>query len=325
MSDLKFTAAFGNYDRTAPLRSGAVKPDGIDLRVLTMQPTEIFTRMIRYQEFEVSEMSMGAHLNLIGLGESPFVAMPAFPSRVFRHSMVYANVDAGIERPEDLNGKRIAIQEWGMTAMLWIVGILTEEYGFDANSVEWMAALPPRASIRMPEGAKCRYMEADDNLSDLLESGAVDAALIHQVPRCFAEGSPRVKRVFSDFKAAEIDYYRRTGSHPIMHCVVLRRDVYECAPWALRNIYTAMCEAREIAMHALLDNGALSAMVPLLPALVEESRQIFGANFWPYGVKANRKTLESLLLYAHQQGLTPRRLAVKEVFGENVLEERSNE
>lgn len=323
MADLQLTAAFGNYDRTAPLRTGAVRPEGIDLRVLTMSPTEIFTRMTRHQEFDVSEMSMGALLNLIGSGENPFVAMPAFPSRVFRHSMGYAHVDAGIEEPRDLNGKRIAIREWGMTAMVWIVGILAEEYGFDPDSVEWVPALRPRVSIRMPERARVRYMNPGENLSDLLDSGAVDAALIHQVPECFAKGSPRVKRLFPDYKAAEIDYFRRTGAHPIMHCVVLRRDVYDRAPWALRSIYKAMCEARGMAMETMRDTGALSVMLPLLPALMEETREVFGEDFWPYGVEPNRSTLERMVLYAHQQGLTPRRLDVGELFGENVQEERS--
>ncbi len=318
MSKLELTAAFGDYDRMGLLAAGRVRPDGIELLTITLPPTEIFSRMCKHQEFDLSEMSMGAHSFLLGEGNSPFVGVPAFPSRVFRHSMVYANTDSGVDKPEDLNGKRVAIREWGMTAVVWIVGILAEEYGLDVNSIDWVAALEPRVPIQMPKGAKIRYMKPGQNLSDMLDSGEVDGALIHQVPSCYAAGSPRVKRLFSDYGAAEIDYYKRTGVHPIMHCVVLKKTVYERAPWALCNIFKALCESRQRTMERLFDTGALSAMVPLLPAVMDETREIFGEDFWPYGLEANRKTLEKLVLYAHQQGLTRRLLEVEELFGESV-------
>lgn len=318
MSDLKLTAAFGNYDRIAPLRNGVVRPDGIDLRILTLPPVEIFSRMCRFLEFDVSEMSMGAHAYLIGAGDSPFVGLPAFPSRAFRHAMVYANAEAGIDRPEDLNGKRIAIREWGMTAVVWIVGILAEEHGLDLRSVDWVAALEPRVPILMPEGVRIRYMAPGETLSSLLESGAVDAALSHQVPACFAGASPRVKRVFPDYAAVERDYYRRTGIHPVMHCVVVRRDVHEQHRWVVRNLYDALCEARRCAMDSLLDTGALSAMVPFLPAVIDDTRDTFGDDFWPYGIELNRVALERFMIYAHQQAITPRRVGVEALFDESV-------
>ncbi len=163
-----------------------------------------------------------------------------------------------------------------------------------------------------------RYMAPGETPSSLLDTGEVDAALSHQVPACFAAGSPRVKRLFSDYGAAEIDYYKRTGVHPIMHCVVLKKSLYESDPWVLRDVYKALCESREKTMARLSDTGALSAMVPMLPAVMDKTREIFGDNFWPYGVEANRKTLEKLVLYAHQQGLTPRLLEIEELFGESV-------
>lgn len=318
MSNVELTAAFGDYDRMGLLAASRVRPDGIDLRTITLPPTEIFSRMCKHLEFDVSEMSMGAHCFLLGEGNSPFVGMPAFPSRVFRHSMVYANTESGVEKPSDLNGKRVAIREWGMTAVVWIVGILAEEYGLDVNSVDWVAALEPRVPIQMPRGARIRYMKLGQNLSDMLDSGEVDGALIHQIPACFAAGSPRVKRLFPDYRTAEIEYYKRTGVHPIMHCVVLKNSVHIRYPWALRNIFKALCEARQKSMERLSDTGALSAMVPMLPAVMDETREIFGDDFWPYGMKSNHKTLEKLVLYAHQQGLTPRLLEVEELFGESV-------
>ena len=320
MADLELTGAFGPYDRTHFLTQGLAKPEGVNLRVVALPPTEIFHRMCNYQEFDCSEMSMGAHCFLLGTGESPFVGMPAFPSRAFRHSMVYANTGAKVEKVSDLNGKKVAIREWGMTAVVWIVGILSEEYGLDMKSVEWVAAIKPRVPIQMPTGVKLTYMKPGQNLSDLLDSGEVDGALYHQVPACFAKGSPRVKRLFPDYKAAEVEYYRRTGIHPPLHCVVLRKEIHKRAPWALKSLYKAMCEARRRTMEALADSGAYSAMVPFLPSAVEETRAVFGENYWPYGLQANRKTLERLVLYAHQQGLTPRLLEVDELFGESVRE-----
>lgn len=318
MTDQSLSAAFGNYDRIHPLQTGAVRAIGIDLRIQTLSPTEIFRRMCSGFEFDVSEMSMGAHAYFAGTGDSPLVGMPAFLSRAFRHGMVYANVASGIQRPEDLNGKRIAIREWGMTAVVWIVGILAEEHGFDLRSVEWVAELAPRVPIEMPEGTRIRYMQPKEDLSALLDSGAVDAALIHQVPACFENASPRVRRVFPDYVAAERDYYAHTGIHPIMHCVVMRRDVHERYPQALAHIYEALCEARRQAMMSLRDAGAYSAMIPFLPAVMDETVRGFGDDYWSYGMEQNRRDLERLVTYAHQQGLTPRLLAIEELFHESV-------
>lgn len=318
MIPLSLTGAFGDYDRTRALDICSIHPDGIDLRILRLPPSEIFFRMCQYQEFDVSEMSMGAYCYLSGKEENPFVGMPAFLSRAFRHSMVYFHTDAGISKPEDLNGKRIAIREWGMTAVVWIVGILGDMYGFDLHSVDWVAVKKPRVPIQMPTGARIRYMNADQNLSDMLASGEVDAVLIHQAPDCFVAGLPQVKRMFSDYKSAEIEYYRQTGIHPIMHCVVLRRDIYQRAPWALRSIYDALLKARQKTMAALTNTQTLATMLPMLPAFMEETQQLFGKDFWPYGLDANRNALEKLVLYAYQQGLTPEKLSVEALFGENV-------
>lgn len=320
MSKLKLTAAFGNYDRTVPLQKGQVRPDGIDLNVLALTPSDIFWRMSRFQEFDVSEMSMGTHCYLLGTGESPFIGIPAFLSRTFRHSMVYYNAKAGIEKPEDLNGKRIAIREWGMTAVVWIVGILAEEYGLDISSIDWVAQKESRVPIQMPEGTHIRYMKPGENLSDLLDTGAVDAVLIHQPLACFTEGSPHIQRMFPDYKDLEIEYYRRTGVYPIMHAVVLRKDIYRQHRWALRSIYDALIKAKRLAMQALSNTQTLSTMLPLLPSAVDETRRIFGNDFWSYGMNANRPTLEKMVTYAHQQGLSPRRLSIEELFGEPVRE-----
>lgn len=319
MESLELHAAFGHYDRVEALRAGTVTPRGVDLRVETLSPGEIFLRMCESLEFDASEMSMGAHAYLCGTGESPFLGIPAFPSRAFRHAMVYANVDAGIEGPEQLNGKRIAIPEWGMTAVVWIVGILAEEHGFDIRTVEWVAERRSRVPIGLPDGMRLRLMTAGETLGGMLESGAVDAALVHHVPECFERGSLRVARVFADYDAAERDYYRRTGLHPIMHCVVVRRDVHSAHPWVARSLFDALCEARRLAMESLRDTGAYAAMLPFLPAAVDEARALFGDDFWPYGLEANRAVLERFAEHACRQGLTARPLPIEDLFPPHAL------
>jgi 4,5-dihydroxyphthalate decarboxylase len=166
----------------------------------------------------------------------------------------------------------------------------------------------------MPAGTAIRYMEEGQNLSDMLASGAVDAALIHQAPACFEDGLPHVKRMFPDYKSAEIEYYRQTGIHPIMHCVVMRKDLYKRAPWALDVLYRELQKARQRVLETLSDTKAFAVMLPLLPAYMAETKQIFGDEFWPYGLEANRTTLEVLARYAREQGITTKDLAVEQMF-----------
>jgi 4,5-dihydroxyphthalate decarboxylase len=207
-----------------------------------------------------------------------------------------------------------------MTAPIWVIGILMEEYGLDLTKVDWMGVKHPRVPIQFPKGVSIRYIQEDQNLSDMLDTGEIDAAFLHQVPACFAKGSPNVRRIFSDYKQSEIDYYRRTGVHPIMHCVVVKKEIHVKYPWALRSIYKAMVDSRERTMDALSDNGALAAMIPLLPSVMEEMRDIFGPDFWPYGLETNRTVLEKLVNYTHQQGISRRLLKVEELFGTSVLD-----
>ncbi len=319
MDELALHTAFGDYDRVAALRTGSVVPRGVKLSVETLSPSEIFLRMCESLEFDVSEMSMGAHSYLCGAGESPFLGIPAFPSRAFRHAMVYANVEARIDAPEDLNGKRIALPEWGLTAVVWIVGILADEHGLDIRSVDWVAERKSRVPIELPDGMRMRLIGPGERLNDLLESGAVDAALVHHVPDCFESGSPRIERVFADYDAVERNYFHRTGLHPIMHCVVVRRDIQVRHPWVARSMFDALCDARRLAMVRLRDTGAFSAMLPFLPAVVDETRELFGDDFWPYGLESNRAVLEQFAEYAFQQGLTSRPLTIEELFPPNLL------
>jgi 4,5-dihydroxyphthalate decarboxylase len=314
LSALRLNAAFGEYDRTVPLRTGDVRAEGVQLEVSFHEPSDIFRRMCVDLEFDLSEMSMGAHCYLAGTGDSPFVGLPAFPSRAFRHAMVFVNAEAGIETPADLNGKRIGIREWGMTAVVWIIGILGEHHGFDLRSAAWVAAQPPRVPIPMPAGTAMRIAGPGRQLGEMLEAGEIDAALLLEAPACMGRGSRKVRRLFPDYAAEERAYFQRTGIHPIMHTVVLRRDRHRQHPWLAASLYRALCEAREHARRHLEDTGVLSAMVPFLAAYMDDTRALFGDDYWPYGIEANRPTLQCLLRYAHQQALTPRQLEIEELF-----------
>jgi len=314
MTYLELNTAFGDYDRITALRTGDVVADGVQLQIACLEPSDIFARMCSNLEFDVAEMSMGAHMFLLGTGASPFVGVPAFPSRAYRHSMAYAHVDANIDNPADLNGKTIAIREWGTTALIWIIGILTDEYGFDMRSVDWVAARPARVPLQLPAGVNLRYMTADESISSLLDSRGVDAALHHEEVACFDSGSNNVKRVFSNHAQAEIAYHQRTGMHPIMHCVVMRADLHARLPWVRDALYDALEKSRQHAANELLKTGTLAAMIPFLPQIIADTQTRFGLNWWPYGLDANRDCLDKLASYAHAQGLTPRLLSAAEMF-----------
>jgi 4,5-dihydroxyphthalate decarboxylase len=316
MSRRILTAAFGEYDRTWPLRSGDIRVVGAELDLEFLEPGDIFRRMCDEQAFDVSEMSLGAHCHLTGSGESPFVGIPAFPSRAFRHAMVLVHDAAGIREPSDLNGKRIGIREWGMTAVVWIVGILAEHHGFDIASARWVAQRPARVPMALPEGVEMQVLGPGQDLVSLLEAGDLDAALLLSSPASMAGAAGPLRYLFEDPAAEERAWHRRTGLHPLMHTVVMRRTLHAQQPELAPRIYQALCRAREHAMERLADTGVLSAMLPFMAQYVSETRTLFGEDYWPYGIRANQGELEALLRYAHQQALTPRLLEPRELFAE---------
>ncbi len=327
MNRIPLTLATHDYDRTRPLRDGTVKPQGVALNYLNLPVEEIFWRMCREQEFDASEMSFAAYLISLSWPEPPFIAIPAFLSRFFRHSMVFVNVDGGIERPEDFRGKRVGIPEWAVTAIVLLKGIWHEHYGVHPRDVEWfMGGLEEpgrtdRIKTETPTDVSIETIRSGQTLSDMLERGELDALFSSRDPLCFQRGSDRVRRLFSDPKAVEIEYFRRTGIFPIMHLVVLKRSLHEQYPWMALELYKAFRRAKTIADQALCDTGALRFMVPWLHHAMEESRRVLGANPWQYGVESNRVALETFIRYAHEQGLTERPYGVEELFAPSTLVE----
>lgn len=320
---LELSLACGDYDRHRALWDGSVRPEGIQLTVIRLTPEEIFWRQARYADFDVSEMSLSTYLIEKSRGSDRFVAIPVFPSRAFRHSSVYINTEAGVAHPQDLRGKRVGVPEYGMTAAVWVRGLLQEEYGVHASELTWITGglvrpgREERVQLKLPPAVRVEPAPPGRVLDELLESGEIAALIAPRVPPSFRRGSPRVRRLFPDFATVELDYYRRTGIFPIMHTVVIKGEVYRHHPWVAPNLLRAFVEAKERAQEVLSETTSLYVTLPTLTAVVQETERVFGRDPWPYGVEPNRPALEKLLTYCYEQGLLERRLAIEELFAPN--------
>jgi len=320
MAVIPITFACGLYDRTLPLYTGEVKPDGIDLNYLVIDnPREIFDRMGRAQEFEAAEMSSSDFIRHVARGNCPFVALPVFVSRVFRHG--YITVDRRvIGSPKDLAGTRIGVQFYPMTAAIFIRGLLQHDHAVDLSGVTWVEgglneAKPHGNPTRLPFAKPIR-IEANNSsksLSDLIEAGEIQAIIGAGLPDAIGR-NPNIVRLFPDYHQREKDYYRRTRIFPIMHLVVIRRDLYEAHPFVATSLFNALCEAKSRAAEKMRYLGVLRYMLPWLASHIEEIDDVFGGDPWPYGIEANRPTLEALVQYLVDQGLIAAPLPIEQLF-----------
>jgi 4,5-dihydroxyphthalate decarboxylase len=316
---LSLTLACGDYDRTHAIRTGEVQPDGVDLNVVTLAPEEMFYRMARFREFDVSELSLSTYTVLRGRGE-PLVAIPVFPSFSFRHSSIFVGAAAGIAAPKDLIGKRVGVPKYHMTAAVWIRGMLEDEYGVAPKDVHWFeggeGSLVKEVDVTLPPDVRRESVPAGRNLGDMVAAGELDAFVGARRPAAFGE---RVRRLFPDFRRVERAYYEKTGIFPIMHTLVVKEELARQHPWLPRSLYDAFVEAKRLAYQRLQFTAALPVSLPWLVAEAEETRALMGDDPFPYGVARNRKTLETLAGYTYRQGLAPRRLKVEEMFWESTL------
>ncbi len=325
MTHLRLTLACEDYDRTRPIKDGIVRPEGIELNYLTMSVEEIFWRMMKYEEFDVSELSMGAFLTAAARGHRPFVAIPVFPSRTFRHRCIFVNTAAGLQRVEDLRGSRMGVPEYSMTAAVWLRGLFQHEYGVHPGDIEWVQAgeehpgRKDRVDFEMPPGVRLQS-RPDTTLNAMIERGEIEAMMSPRMPTCFLQGSPRVRRLFPDYRQVEMDYFRRTGLFPIMHVIVIRRSIYEKERWVAQTLYKAFCEAKDICMRDLYDTNVLRVSLPWTSAEYEETRNLMTGDFWPYGMEPNRANLETLHNYLFEQGLIKQRLHLDELFAPETTE-----
>ena len=318
--------AFWNYDRTRALSEGRVAIEGVEARFHTARiVTGIFEAMIRQRAYDVSELGMTYFLRTFTDGASPFLALPVFPNRAFRHSAVYVGATSGIGRPEDLVGRTIGeLALYGHDAGVMPKGILADEFGFQPGCNRWIVGgidfpLDPVDFVPQPHPADVAVTlaPAGTDLGALLDLGEIDALISADVPRCVLKGSPRVRRLFPDHEAVERDYFRRTGIFPIMHAVVVTRELAEREPDVVRAVYRGFCEAKAAAVEELtrgMTFNNMATMIPWLTDLLARDRELLGTDWWPYGIGANRTAIDAVLRYHHEQGLTARRFAIDDIF-----------
>lgn len=317
----RLTLACGSYDRIDPLRDGTVRPQGIDLEVVTVDdPRELFDRVVAGDAFDLAEMSSAEYITMTSTGTSAFVALPVFTSRVFRHSFICCNTAAGIHTPKDLEGRRIGVPLYTMSAAIWCRALLRDDYGVDLSTITWVeGAIDKPGSHGTPKTsslAKPTKIEANRSaysLSELLERGEIDAVLGALMPTNFGVAS-NIVRLFPNYRAVEKDYYLRTGIHPIMHLIVIRKRVFEAHPWIAGPLRAAFEEAKQRALQRLYYTGAPKTMLPFLHAEVEETMAIFGRDPWPDGLEANRRALEKAISSMLEDGVITRPVALEELF-----------
>ena len=322
MEKLTLTLAAQDYDHFRDLTSGEVKAQGIDIIPLFYRPHAAFYRFMTYAEWEISEMSMGGYCASVADGTAKGIGLPVFPSRVFRQSAIFVRDDGSITRPEDLAGKRIGVPEWGMTAMIYVRGWLMHQIGIALSDVDWVQAgmnqsgRTEKIGLHLPDGVTVRQI-TDRSCNEMLIAGDLDAIFTAAPPAGFKSG--KLRRLFPDFQTVESDYFDQTGIYPIMHCMVIRNDVYERTPWVATSRMKGFEQARDNSVARLMNHGTQIPMPWTFLALEDFKRRMFpDSDYWPYGIEPNRTTLDAFLQYCFEQGVTSRRLAVEEIFAPEV-------
>jgi 4,5-dihydroxyphthalate decarboxylase len=317
--DLQLSLAISYYDHVSDLLRGRVRAEGISLTALELPVEEIFFRTVTFTEFDIAEFAMGKYVSLVAAGDAPFVAIPVFPSRVFRQSAFYIATRAGIREARDLAARRVGIPEWAQTATIYARAYLQHQCGVPLRDVRWVQAGVNEAGriekvhLSLPEGIQIERIR-DRSLNDMLLDGDLDAIISAREPDGFVARDSRIARLWPDTRALEEAYYRETGIFPIMHAIVIKRTTLDRYPWIAMNLFTAFEKAKENAQRHLAK--AVTSRVPFPGAYhaMAEAQRVFGHDPWPYGIEANRRTLDAFLQFAHEQGVTSRRVQVDELF-----------
>ena len=326
MTRLQLSIAIGDYDRVRPLTQGRVRIDGVAPVFMHLEPEEIFFRAFRQQAFDVCELSLSTFALRTAAGDSPYVGVPVFPSRAFRHTAIYVNTRKGIERPEDLRGRRVGIPEWQLTACVWARAILLDDHGIDPSHVRWVQGgqeQPGRiekAGFELPADVHVEPAPEGRTLAAMLAAGELDALVAPRAPSCFMAGHPDVDWLFKEPETAAADWYRRTGVFPIMHLLGVRRTLVEAHPWLPVALLKAFEAAKRLTIERLAEPAAPIVTLPFLEEQVRAVQALMGRDYWPYGLEGNRATLQTFLDHHHRQGLSPRRLAPEELFHSSVAE-----
>lgn len=322
---LSLSLAIGHYDRTAAFFDGRVRVDGCEIQTFVVDPAEAFHRAFKFQEFDITELSLSTHTLVTARGDSQYVGIPAFPLRTFRHSAFFIRTDRGIHSPDDLRGKSLGIGEYQQTAPVWARGILQHEYNIAPDEIKWrtggfsQAGRKERTEISIPADVDCKPLPEDRTLPEMLDEGVVDGLISTRVPQSFMQRKPHVARLFPDYPRVEADYFKKTGIFPIMHLVGIRRSLVERYPWLPVNVFKAFLEARD-----MVREGHPSVYDPWVSARYEDTQAQLRPNFWSYHVEPNRHVLETLTQYSYEQGISSRKVAVEELFAPSVFDLAKN-
>ena len=323
-SRVSLTVATTDYDHVRDFRLGEVKAEGIDVTWLNMDIHEIFSRFTFNREWEVSELSFAKFIAQATREKPDIIGLPVYTSRMFRFSSFYVNKKSGIERAQDMAGKRVGVPEWAQTAAVYTRGWLQHEAGVDLTSIDWYQAGTEqlgrieKVELDLPKGLRLTPV-MDKSLSDMLANHELDAIMVARAPRVFTRGHPDVARLFPDYQAMEEEYFARTKVYPIMHIVAMRREVLAKHPWVARNLYNAFEESKNRSLERVLELSVSRYPVPWLTDYAEKLQKTFGRDLFPYGIEENRPTLELFLQYAHEQGIAHRHAKVEEIFPQGVM------
>ena len=326
MPNVKLSLAVCDYDRTRALFDGRVRVEGCEPTLVALEPEEAFHRAFKSQEFDVTELSLSSHTVMTARGDNHYAGIPAFVSRLFRHSGVYIRTDRGIRSPADLKGKLVGLPEYQITANVWIRGIMQDEFGVKAADIRWRRGgveepgRDERAPLKLPPEIDLQQIPHDRTLARMLETGELDAVMGARAPSCFLRRAANVDRMWPDHRKVEEDYYRRTRIFPIMHIIGVRRSLVTEQPWLPASLLKAFTQAKALCMAELGQIGHLFASLPFGVSEFNAAKALMGEDYWSYGLEANRHVLETFTRYHHEQGLSARRVAPEELFASSTLE-----
>jgi 4,5-dihydroxyphthalate decarboxylase len=320
MTRLTLSLAMGDYDRTRAIHDGRIKIDGVDPVTMLLSPEEMFFRAFRHEAFDIAELSLSSYCVRQARGDNAYVAVPVFLSRAFRHTSLYVRTDRGIDTPADLKGRRIGIAEYQLSANVWVRGILEDDFGVKPSDIRWVRGgmdtpgRPEKIALTLPEDVSIEMAPEGDTLNAMLARGDIDGFIGPRWPRCFAEGHPHVGRLFSDSIGAASDWFARTGIFPIMHVLGLRRSLADAHPWLPGALVKAFSQSLALAQAQLADTSATKVTMPFVEDTLALARAKMGPDLWTYGLAGNEAALDTFLDYHYRQGLSPRRLALSELF-----------
>lgn len=326
MPNLKLSFAIGDYDRNRAIIDGRVQVDGVDPVIMKLSPEEIFFRAMRHEAFDVCELSLSSFTLRVARGDSPYIGVPIFLSRAFRHASIIVRKDRGIHEPADLKGKRVGTPEWQLTANVWTRAFLEDDFQVHGSDIHWLRGgiedrgRVEKLKIKLPQGVVMEDIAPDQTLGEMLDHGEIDAYIGPRAPRCFTSDNPRLGWLFEDPTRASLDYYRRTRIFPIMHLLGVRRDLALAHPWLPVALQKAFHQSKALALEALADTSATKVTLPFVEEQLRLAQTHMGMDFWTYGAEENRHVLEYFLRHHHAQGVSSRLVDMTELFHPATLE-----